>query len=54
MDNRASFAIQEVAGMRRVGLGVFEFPAKNHDWIELVPYFVYQIRRAAWSEPNLR
>ena len=52
--NAASIAMQERAGMRRVGEGRFEFPPAMRTYTESVPYYVYQIARAAWATSNDR
>jgi RimJ/RimL family protein N-acetyltransferase len=47
--NVASIRMQEGAGMRRVGSGVFRFPDSMRAHTESVPYYVYEITRDEWS-----
>jgi RimJ/RimL family protein N-acetyltransferase len=47
--NVASIRLQESAGMKRVGQGVFEFPDPLRLPTTAVPFYVYEITRREWE-----
>jgi len=50
IQNIASIKMQEAAGARRVGEGVFEFPEEMGDYTNPVPYYAYRLTRVDWEQ----
>jgi RimJ/RimL family protein N-acetyltransferase len=50
VENIASIKMQESVGGRRVGEGVFEFPAEMADYTSPVRHYIYLVYREDWQK----
>ena len=46
--NAGSVRLQEVAGLRRVNVALYEFPETMRTYTSPVPHYVYQLTRERW------